>query len=164
MNKIKKVWEENKVLLVLGIILIICLVVVVIVSLTYFYSSSDTVYGNRLDETKNVPINNKLLEDIEEELKQNESVKEAEAYVKGKIVYVIINFKDATEMEDGKEIASSVLDLFNEDELNIYDVEFTITSLSTTDFVGYTLLGARNSNGSGIIVWNNYNLENEEVE
>lgn len=164
MNKIKKVWEENKVLLVLGIILIICLVVVSIVALFYFYGGSDSVYGNRLEEMEKVPLNKQLFSDIEEELNKNENVKKVSILQKNKIVYISINFNDATAMDSAKEIAKSVLELFNEDELNVYDIEFTISSLSTTDFTGYTLMGARNANGSGEIVWNNYNIKPSEEE
>ena len=164
MKKIQKILNENRVLLVLGIILIICLIIVAVVSLTYFYGSSDTVYGNRLDDIKNMPLNSKLFKDVEEELKQNESVKKVSTTTKGKIVYINIDFVDATEMEDAKVVAESVLALFNDDELAIYDIEFTISSLSTADFVGYTLMGARNANGIGEIVWNNYNLEVEDEE
>ena len=46
-----------------------------VVSLTYFYGSSDSVYGNRLEETKKVPLNDKLFVDIKNELKENELVK-----------------------------------------------------------------------------------------
>lgn len=41
MKKIKKIWNENRVLMVLAIIIIICLIVIVCVSLTYFYGSSE---------------------------------------------------------------------------------------------------------------------------
>lgn len=165
MKKIQKILNENRVLLVLGIILLVCLVVVAVVSLTYFYGSSDTVYGNRLDDIKDMPLNEKLFKDIENELKEDESVKKVSTTKKGKIVYINIDFVDATKMEDAKKVAESSLELFNDDELALYDIEFTITSLSTNDFIGYTLMGARNANGLGEIVWNNYNLEvDEEVE
>ena len=161
MEKIKKVLEENRVLLVLAIILVICLVVFGIVAITFFYGSSDNVYGNRLDKTKEVPLNKKLLSDIESTLESNESVKETKATLKGKIVYVNIEFVDATKMDDAKKVAEEVITLFNEDELEVYDIQFTITSLSTADFKGYTLMGARNSSGNGTLVWNNYNIEEE---
>jgi len=165
MKRIKKVWDENRVLLVLGIILIICLIVVTVVSLTYFYGSSDSVYGNRLDEIEKLPLNDKLFDDIKNELKQNEIVKNVNITTKGKIVYINIDFVDATEMEVAKGITEGTIALFNEDELSVYDIEFTIASLSTPDFVGYTLMGARNANGIGEVVWNNYNIvEDEEVE
>ena len=157
MKKIKKVWEENKVLLVLAIILIICIVVFNIVAMTYFYGSSDNVYGNRLDSIKNLPLSDKLLKEIKDTLEGNESVKKTSVTLKGKILYINIYFVDATKMDDAKKIAESTLELFNEDELKVYDIEFSINSLSTDDVVGYTLMGARNSNGSGSIIWNNYN-------
>ena len=76
-----------------------------------------------------------------------------------------IDFVEETKMEDAKKVAESSLELFNDDELALYDIEFTISSLSTNDFVGYTLMGARNANGLGEVVWNNYNLVvDEEVE
>lgn len=164
MNKIKKVWEENRVLLVLAIILIICLIIVSVVALTYFYGTSDSVYGDRLEETEKLPLNDKLFDDIESELKLNENVKKVSTLLKGKIVYINIDFVEATLMDDAKSVASSVIELFNEDELSLYDIEFTISSLSTNDFVGYTLMGARNANGVGEIIWNNYNIEVEEEE
>lgn len=164
MNKVKKVWNENKVLLVLGIILIICVVVVSIVALTYFYGGSDSVYGDRLKDTEKVKLNDKLFKEIESTLKENENVEKVSTITKGKIVYINISFTEGTLMDNAKTIASSVIELFNDDELNVYDIEFTITSLSTNEVVGYTLMGARNANGSGEIIWNNYNIVTEEEE
>lgn len=164
MNKVKKVWNENKVLLVLGIILIICVVVVSIVALTYFYGGSDSVYGDRLKDAEKVKLSDKLFKEIESTLKENESVEKVSTITKGKIVYINISFTEGTLMDDAKTIANSVIELFNDDELNVYDIEFTITSLSTNEVVGYTLMGARNANGSGEIVWNNYNIVTEEEE
>lgn len=164
MKKIKKVWEENKVLLVLAIILVICIVVVVVVSITYFYGSSESVYGNRLDITEEVPLKEELLSNIEEELTKDESVKSVSTVLKGRIVYININFVDGTKMEDAKKKTSAVLDLFSEEELAVYDINFTINTLSTEKVVGYTLMGARNSGGSGDIIWNNYNLTEESAE
>lgn len=164
MKKIKRVWKENRVLLVLAIILIICLIIFGVVAITYFYGSSDSVYGNRLDITKDVPLNSKLLDDVKNELTSNEKVNNVSVSLKGKIVYINIRFVDATKMEDAKKIAESVIELFNEDELNVYDIQFTIESLSTGDFVGYTLMGARNSSGSGNIIWNNYNIKESSAK
>lgn len=164
MKKIKRVWKENRVLLVLAIILVICLVIFGVVAITYFYGSSDNVYGNRLDITKEVPLNSKLLDDIKEKLTSNEKVDNVSVSLKGKILYINIRFVDATKMDDAKKISESIIELFNEDELNVYDIQFTIESLSTSDFVGYTLMGARNSSGSGNIIWNNYNIKESSAE
>lgn len=165
MKKFRKILNENRVLIVLGIILLVCLIVVAVVSLVYFYGSSDTVYGNRLDSIKDLPLNNKLFDNIKNELKSEESVEKVDTILKGKIVYININFAPATKMEDAKTITTKALSLFSDEELSGYDIEFTISSAKADDFVGYTLMGARNANGIGEIVWNNYNIEvDEEVE
>ena len=164
MKKIKKVWEENRVLMVLAIILVICLIVFAAVAITYFYGSSDNVYGNRLDITKEVPLNSKLLDDIKEELELNEVVKKVSVNLKGKIVYINIEYVDATTMDSAKQIAEGILSLFNEDELLVYDIQFTIKTLSTSEVAGYTLMGARNASGSGTVIWNNYNVKESSAE
>ena len=159
MEKIKKIWNENRVLMVLAIILVLCIVVFAVVAIPYFYGSSDDVYGTRLDVTKKVPLNNKLFDDIEKEIKNNESVIKTKITLKGKIVYVNIDFVEFTEMDAAKLVAEEVIKLFNDDELEVYDIQFTINTPSANEFKGYTLMGARNSSGNGLIVWNNYNIE-----
>jgi len=164
MSKIKRILNENRVLLVLGIILILCLVIVSVVALTYFYGSSDSVYGDRLNVTTNAPLSDKLLKDIKDELENNEKVKSASVDFKEIIVYINITFVDDTKMKDAKSIAEGVIELFNEDELAVYDIQFTINSLSTSEANAYTLMGARNANGNGNIIWNNYNIDKESSE
>ena len=69
MKKIKKIWNENRVLMVLAIIIIICLIVIVCVSLTYFYGSSESEYGDRLDGIDKVKITSKIKSDVVNNLK-----------------------------------------------------------------------------------------------
>ncbi len=156
MNKIKKVWMENKILLVLAIILVICLAIFIGVSVTYFYGSSSDKYGTRLDATKNVPLKDELFNDIKTELTKSESVAKVETNLKGNIVYININFVSGTDVEAAKKVADVVPTLFNDDELAVYDLQFTIKSEGDNNF---TLMGARNSNGSGLIVWNNNKVQ-----
>jgi hypothetical protein len=162
LKRIKRIWEENKVLLVLAIILIICLTVVVIVTITYFYGTSTSVYGNRLDATEKVPLKN--LDNAKKELEKNESIKSVSSQVKGNIVYLNVNFIDDTKMEDAKKIVEPILEVFSEDELNVYDIDITISCLTTEKNPGYTLMGARNANGSENIIWNNYTVEEKSAE
>ena len=84
------------------------------------------------------------------------SINYIKGYIKtqGKIVYISIDFAAKTKMEDAKKIADTVVPLFNDDELEIYDLQFTIVSESADKFVGYTLMGAYNANGLKEIVWN----------
>lgn len=163
MKKIKKIWQENKVLLVLAIILIVCLVIFGLVALKYFYGSGSDVYGNRLDEIKDVKLSEKLFTDIKEELKKDEKVNDVSIILKGKIVYITIKYNKNVKIDDAKKIAEETLKLFNDNELAVYDIEYSISSDSDKDD-GYIIMGARNANGSGKIVWNNYNMENIKKE
>ena len=156
MNKIKKVWMENKILLVLAIILLICLVIFIGVSVTYFYGSNSDKYGSRLDASKELPLKNELFDDIKTELEKSESVSKVDTNLKGNIVYVNITFNEGTDVEAAKKVADVVPTLFNDDELAVYDLQFTIKSEGEN---GFTLMGARNSNGSGLIVWNNNKVQ-----
>ncbi len=157
MNKIKKIWTENKILLVLAVILIVCLVIFLGVSIKYFYGSNSNKYGSRLDSIKDTPLSEELFKDIENKLKESESVSKVTTNLQGKVVYITISYNEGTKLDDAKNIASEVISLFNEDELQLYDLEFTIKSNE------FTLMGARNSNGSGTIVWaNNTPIESAE--
>ena len=147
---------ENKILLVLAIILLICLVIFIGVSVTYFYGSNSDKYGSRLDASKELPLKNELFDDIKTELEKSESVSKVDTNLKGNIVYVNITFNEGTEAEAAKKVADVVPTLFNDDELAVYDLQFTIKSEGEN---GFTLMGARNSNGSGLIVWNNNKVQ-----
>ena len=157
MNKIKKIWTENKILLVLAVILIVCLVIFLGVSIKYFYGSNSNKYGSRLDSIKDTPLSEELFKDIENKLKESESVSKVTTNLQGKVVYITISYNEGTKLDDAKNVAAEVISLFNEDELQLYDLEFTIKSNE------FTLMGARNSNGSGTIVWaNNTPIESAE--
>lgn len=162
MKKAKKIWEENKILFILAIILIVCLVVLVGVSLKYFYGSSNSVYGNRLDVTEKVPMKEETMNKVKSTLEENEKVNSVKVAKKGKIVYISIKYVDDVKMDEGKKIAESSIELFSEEELSVYDIEYTIKSNLTNedkDNKSYTLMGSKNANGSGSISWNNYNIE-----
>lgn len=162
MNKIKKIWRENKVLLVLAIILIICLIIIAVVAITSFYGSSSNVYGNRLDVTEGIKIDKNLTSSVETALEGVESVSDASVKLKLLTFHIAITFNDGTNMDDAKKVAESIVNLFSEEILGVYDLEFTIKTNSTENG-GFVLKGARNASGSGTVVWGNYNISDTET-
>ena len=156
MSKLKKVWNENKILFVLGAIILVCLIVVIVVSLTFFYGSSESPYGHRLDITEKVPLKDDLLKDLKNTLESTEKVSKASVTLQGKVVYFIITYEAGTDMEKAKEIANSTLEKFSDEELGVYDLQYTISDTK------YTLMGAHNSNSEESITWSNYNIKEEE--
>ncbi len=156
MSKLKKVWNENKILFVLGAIILVCLIIVIVVSLTFFYGSSESPYGHRLDITEKVPLKDDLLKDLKNTLESTEKVSKASVTLQGKVVYFIITYEVDTDMEKAKEIANSTLEKFSDEELGVYDLQYTISDTK------YTLMGAHNSNSEESITWSNYNIKEEE--
>ncbi len=162
MKKIKKLWNENRILIILAIILIACILIIGIVSLVYFYGSSDTPYGNRLSEMEKIPMSKDKLKSVENELTSNEKVTSASLTLEGEIIYLTINFANNTDLETAKSISEGVLTKFSEEELGLYDIMFTIKAKSSDNFEGYILMGAKNASGSDKIVWSNNTKEDQK--
>ncbi len=157
MNKLKKVWNENKVLFVLGFILLICIIVIGVIAIKSFYSSCDNAYCNRKVEE----LRNTLPDEIKNKLEENKSIVKTSVLVKNAIVYISATFNNDTKIEDAKKAMEVIAPLFTEEELLIYDLDLTI---KTEDIEkGFILKGARNTNGNGNIVWSN-KKESSETE
>ena len=158
MNKIKKVWVENRVLFVLAVILIICLIIIGVVALKSFYNGSDNVYGNRLKITEKVPLDDSTINEVVNKIKENEKVTNVNAIKKGKIVYITIEYQDDTVINDAKKVAEESVSLFSEEILSVYDLEYIIKNAT------FVLTGARNSRGSETVVWTNQTVKEETNE
>lgn len=147
MKKLKNLWKDNKVLMILGAILFVCLIAILVVVLTYFIGSNKSKYGNRFDNMKTHIT----------EKEQNEYIAAVEASsltdkvhfrVSNKTLYISVTFKDDIKIDDAKKVIEESLDKFSEDVKNTYDINYTIKNSS------YTLMGARNASGNGLS-WNN---------
>ncbi len=160
MNKIKKIWNENKVLFFLGIILVICLIVIGVIAIKSFYSSCDDAYCNR----KVADLRSELPKQIEDKLKENEKVVKTSVLVRNAIIYISTTFKDDVKMDNAKKAMEVILPLFKEEELLTYDLDLTIKTENYSDDgkEGFIIKGARNTNGDGNIVWSNYNINSKE--
>ena len=143
----KKLWKENKILMVLGIILLLCVTAIIVVVLKYFVGSKKSVYGNRFDNMK-VKITEKEQKDYVKSLEDNSNVSKVRFRVSNKTLYISSTFKDDVKLDDAKKIIDDSLANFSDDIKKTYDINFTITNAS------FTLMGAKNAPGNGLI-WNN---------
>lgn len=157
MNKLKKMWNENRVLMVLAIVLIVCFTIILLVSLTYFYGSSDSESGDRLKDSNKYKITDKVKNSVISKSKENTSIEDVSINVSkmSKLIYIKVTYAAGTSMNDAKTGAETLLTYFSEKYLKYYDFNVTITQSGTADVPAYTIMGARNSGGSGIMVWNN---------
>ncbi len=152
MKKIKDIWQNNRVLFVLFIILIICFVAIVTVAMSYFIGSEKSPYGNRLDNKVELPKN--FEKEIENTLNSDENIKESNVRVSIRTIYLSINFEGNITLEQAKEKAISSLELINDEILDYYDINYILSKDKTEESEGFTIMGSRNSFGTGV-VWNN---------
>lgn len=150
----KKLWKQNKVLVVLAFIILIALVAMLVGLFTYFYKRNVSVYGNRLNGIENHPIEEKLDEKIKGLFESGvESVK---TDVRGKIIYVIMDVAKDTPKDTAKGYAQTALSSISEDTINFYDIQFMMTCTSEDkEEKEYPVLGYKNSSFQTISWTNN---------
>ena len=162
MKKLKELWGNNKVLIVLGIILIICLIAIITVTFSFFLGGNKGVYGDRLNGIDKHQVTNNIKSEYKTSLESEKNVTKVSIDTKGKIIYIIINFASDTSLEDAKNLAASSIEKLNEDILSFYDIDFTLKCEKSENSEGFTILGAKNVAGSGLIWNNNTPLESEK--
>ncbi len=152
----KKFLQQNRVFVIMMGIVLVCLIVILSLLFIYFYKGNNKdKYGNRLNDIKEVAINN--TKDIVSSIKKDSDITEATVDVSGKIVYIILTFKEGITLDVAKGKALVALDSFTEEELTLYDFQISLIEKSSS---GYVISGAKN-NGTATITWNN-NRSSEE--
>lgn len=162
MKKIKKIWQENSVLLVLFVILIACLIAISVVVVKYFVGDSSSKYGERLDDVDKHPFSLDEQNEIKQKITDDKLVSEVKMRVSGKTIYVTINFESSVTLVEAQSKALASLEYFNEDILCFYDIQYMIKADSTDKTDGFQIMGSHNISGTGGIVWNNNTQPKEE--
>lgn len=161
MKKLKEIWRNNRVLFVLFIILIICFIAIITVALTYFVGSEKSPYGNRLDNKIELPKD--FEKNFEKTLEEDEFIKKADVRLAIRTIYINIEFENA-DIEKAKEKANASLNLIDEKVSNYYDFNYTLNQESKEENAGFTIMGAKNVNGTGFVWNNNTPVEENEEE
>lgn len=159
MKKLKNLWVENRVLLVLFIIVVICCFVMLGVCVSYFFGSSKSSYGDRLEGIETVQITDDIKNNFLDTMKKDELVSDVSFKAVGKVVYITLSFKENVSLVEAQSKALASLMNFEEKYLEFYDFNYTLKSNATETSEGFLIMGAKNVNGSGL-VWNN----NTEVQ
>lgn len=162
MKKLKKIWQENSVLLVLFIILIACLIAISVVVVKYFVGDSNSKYGERLDNIEKYPFGEKEQNELKDKIKEEKLVLDVKTRVSGKTIYVTIDFDSSITLVEAQSKALASLEYFTEDTLSFYDIQYMIKADSTDKTDGFQIMGSHNISGTGGIVWNNNTAAKEE--
>lgn len=157
-KKFKELWGNNKVLIILGLILVACLVAIIIVSISFFFGKGKSIEGDRIKDISKYPVTEVMKNDFIKSLEDNSVVKNASIDIKSnrRTLYITINFNDDTALVDAQGIAQASLSNLSEDILGYYDLEYILKCNKTENSDGFVIIGAKNVAGSGL-VWNNNN-------
>jgi len=153
MKKLKKLWNNNRVMFVLGIIVVICVIIILFVMVQYFFGTSKSNYGDRLDDIVTVPFHDEQKDALKKSL-TTEHTTDVSVDVKGKIVYIIARFDASVSLDDAKKLASESVLHLEEQYRNLYDFNVTLVQDVTDINTGYTMMGAKNAS-SEIFAWSN---------
>lgn len=154
MKKLKKMWENNRVLIVLAITVVLCFWIMGVVMIRYFFGGNTSSYGDRLDDINSLPFKEEDQETLKNKIQENEGVEKATVKVKGKIIYIRIQVKETTSLDGAKSIANKSLEHIAKEYQEKYDLEYTLVQEATEKTKGFTIMGAKNINRP-TLVWNN---------
>ena len=94
--KKKRVSGDTKILLVLFLILIVCFAVIGFLFYKFFYAGAGaTKYGDRLEGIEKYKLSKTLEKDIQDIYTDNNSVNTVKVDVQGKIIYIMVDFKES---------------------------------------------------------------------
>lgn len=148
MKKLKNLWMNNRILLILGIILLLCFIAIVVVTTTFFVGNKDSATGGRCDNLK-VKISEKQQNEYVTKLEENTNIEKVRFRVNCKTLYISVKFKNDVKLEDKKKAVEDSLELLSDKIKETYDMNFTINLDDKT-----SLMGSRNVSGNGFS-WNN---------
>lgn len=124
MEKVKNFIKNNKglsIIIGLGLILFIFILVIFIQLLV---GGSTNKYGNRLDGIEKVEIKREDENNVKKKIEDSGLAEEADIRIQGKIVYTTIVLKGDTTVDKAKELASSTIEEYSEEQRGFYDFSF----------------------------------------
>ena len=146
--------QDNTMLWILIVILLVCFLLIGFLFYKYFYSGiSTSKYGDtRLEGIENYPLSENLESEINELYKEEKSVNKVKVDVEGRIIYIIVDFKESIKVDSAKSIATKALDKIGEDNLKFYEVQYILTYSGEEENTNYPVFGSKNAN-SLKVVW-----------
>lgn len=117
-----KVIKNNKGIFITLFIILIFAVAGFFVLKAFFPSGNE--YGNRLKGIEKVSFSDKEITKLEKEIKDRDKIKKVSMNIKGRLINIVITVENDTDISDMKDHCKEQLELFDEDELKYYDVQF----------------------------------------
>ena len=157
MKKLKNLWMNNRILLILGVILLACFIAIIVVTTTFFVGNKKSADGGRCENLK-VQISDKEQNEYVSKVEENPNVEKVRFRVRCKTIYISVKFKNDVKLEDKKKAVEDSLELLSDKVKETYDMNFTINLDEKTH-----MMASRNVSGNGLS-WNNNTPVEEKKE
>lgn len=148
MNLIKR----HKGLAIVGGLALILIIVMFAIFARMIFSTGDSEYGHRLDNL--VELDKNTTKEIIEETKENDIVENITIRTQGKIIYTTIEFKEGSDLNKAKELASNTLTKYDEDIIECYDFGFFLKEIiaqsEDEEKQGFLIAGTKHPSTEGI--------------
>lgn len=118
---------KKKNLIIIGIIIAIILALFLLFY-KFILEDNKNPYGNRCDESINYQISSKQKKAVKNKFKEIEQVNNVDIYTKLCTIKIFVNLKEDVELDTIKTKAKEIFEIFEEDELELYDFALYITS------------------------------------
>lgn len=160
----KKMWKENRVLVVLILILVVCFIAICTVAVSYFMGTNKSVYGDRLKGK--VKISGKQKNSYIDGLSKDEMIDNVDFRLSVRTIYVYITFNEKASLVEAQSKAAASLDNLSEKILKYYDINFILKQkkVETDESKGFVIMGSHNVNGNGVVWSNNTPIVEEASE
>ncbi len=156
MKNLKKFYQNNRIYCILMIVSAICLLIILISVVAYFLGQTHTSkYGHRIDDIAEYPIDNEL-NDLKSFFESNDKVVSVTTDIRGKIVYVTVQFKEDVANEDIETICTQSLEKLTKEQKEYYDIQY----INKRDGLN-PYLGSKSARQT-IISWANFSYNEEE--
>lgn len=150
----KKLFVRNKVMFVLVIILLACFILIMYNLIKYFYAGNKNAYGDRLENLKEHKLDNNIEEKVANLYSENKEVGDVKVELRGKIIYVTIDYVKAIKLEDAKSLALKSLEAFSQEEKEFYDMQYILTAETIEEDESFPTMGYKNALNT-VVVWIN---------
>lgn len=118
---------KKKNLIIIGIIIAIILALFLLFY-KFILEDNKNPYGNRCDESINYQISSKQKKAVKNKFKEIEQVNNVDIYTKLCTIKIFVNLKEDVELDTIKTKAKEIFEIFEEDELELYDFALYVTS------------------------------------
>lgn len=151
MKKILKWIKKNTGLFIVFLLTFILFIFVLVILVKLLIGNSSGNYGNRLDGIDDVVISDETYEGVKEEIIDSELASDVSIRLQGKIIYTTIVLNSDTGISKAKQLASSTLDNYTEEELSFYDFSFFLKWENEED--GDTVITGNKHHDLDSITW-----------